>query len=108
MVFLDAGVFTFSYPELIRLHQQGQRDAMQRQLRTMLLHTLLVAVGFSIVSWFVLPYLLSWIHNPVYTLPVALSVGALCHCRERGGHGASLWAVRAAWTVRSSAATLRR
>jgi len=67
MVFLDAGVFTFSYPELIRLHQQGQRDAMQRQLRTMLLHTLLVAVGFSIVSWFVLPYLLTWIHNPVYT-----------------------------------------
>lgn len=67
LVFLDAGVFTFSYPELIRLHQQGQRDAMQRQLRTMLLHTLLVAVGFSIVSWFVLPYLLTWIHNPVYT-----------------------------------------
>lgn len=82
MVFLDAGVFTFSYPELIRLHQQGQRDAMQRQLRTMLLHALLVAVGFSIVSWFVLPYLLSWIHNPVYThylwlYPWVLSATAL-------------------------------
>jgi O-antigen/teichoic acid export membrane protein len=66
MVFLDAGVFTFSYPELIQLHQQGRHDALRQRLRAMLGHTLLLSAAFAFVSWLVLPQLLTWIRNPVY------------------------------------------
>jgi O-antigen/teichoic acid export membrane protein len=67
MVFLDAGIFAFSYPELIQLHHQGRHEALRHRLRTMLVHTLLLSAVFSLVSWAALPQLLAWIHNPVYT-----------------------------------------
>jgi len=66
MVFLDAGVFTFSYPELIRLHQQGEHAALRQRLRAMLVHTLGLSAAFAFVSWLILPELLGWIRNPVY------------------------------------------
>ena len=67
MIFLDAGVFAYAYPELIKLHQQRQYQAAQQKIKVMLVYTLVFAAGFSLVSWLLLPYLLDWISNPLYS-----------------------------------------
>jgi O-antigen/teichoic acid export membrane protein len=66
MAFLDAGVFAFAYPALIKLLHQQNHGAAKAKVRQMLVHTLVLSAGFSIFSWLALPYLLSWIGNPVY------------------------------------------
>lgn len=72
MVFLDAGIFAYAYPELIKLHQQQRNDLTQQKLRFMLASTMLLSAGFGLVSWLLLPYLLDWINNPVYTQAIGL------------------------------------
>lgn len=70
--FLDAGVFAFSYPELIKLHHS--RDAAKARLviKRMLMYTFLFSTVFSIVSWLLIPILLSWIDRPVYSNSVEI------------------------------------
>lgn len=72
MVFLDAGVFAFSYPALIRLHHQQEHAQATKLLRSVLMQTLAVAVGFAVISLLVLPYLIAWIGNPVYETETGL------------------------------------
>ena len=67
MVFLDAGVFAYAYPELIMLHQHRQYQKIQEKVKHMLGYTVLFSAGFSLISWELLPYLLGWIKNPVYS-----------------------------------------
>ena len=67
MVFLDAGVFAFAYPELIALHHQQQHAQAHRKVKQLLVYILLAAVAFSAISWLLLPYLLQWINKPLYT-----------------------------------------
>jgi O-antigen/teichoic acid export membrane protein len=72
MTFLDAGVFAYIYPELIK-HAHNQEYAVGRvKVRRMLFQTLAFSVAFGIVSWLALPYLLVWIGNPVYSNAVFL------------------------------------
>lgn len=66
MVFLDAGIFAYAYPELIRLAHEGKRALSRKLVRQMLVQTLVLCAAFAVVSWFVLPFLLDWIDNPVY------------------------------------------
>lgn len=66
LVFLDAGVFTFAYPELIGLHHGNQQAEIRRKVRGLLTYTLVASIGFSVVSWVLLPYLLQWIGKPLY------------------------------------------
>lgn len=66
MVFLEAGVFAYTYPELIRLAHEGERALIRKRVRQMLAQTLALCVAFAIASWLVLPALLDWIGNPVY------------------------------------------
>lgn len=66
LVFLDAGVFAFAYPSLIKHNNEKQYEVARRKVRIMLAQTLLLSAGFAVVSWFSLPYLLNWIGNPVY------------------------------------------
>lgn len=66
LTFLDAGVFAFGYPALIRLHLEGDTAGSRAMLRRMLVQTVLFSAGFGMLSWLVLPHLLDWIGNPVY------------------------------------------
>lgn len=66
MTFLDAGVFAFAYPALIKLFHQENHVAAKAKVRQMLLQTLVLISVFGFISWLVLPYLLAWIGNPVY------------------------------------------
>ncbi len=72
MVFLDAGVFAFAYPELIALHHQQQHAQAHRKVKQLLVYILLAAVAFSAISWLLLPYLLQWINKPLYTESIEL------------------------------------
>ncbi|WP_323019472.1 lipopolysaccharide biosynthesis protein [Pararhodobacter sp.] len=85
MTFLDAGVFAFGYPELIRLHHAGDTSEFRITLRRMLVQTIAISAVFSVLSWLALPVLLDWIGNPVYVaqrglfpfLVLAMTINAL-------------------------------
>lgn len=66
LVFLDAGVFSFGYPALIRHAQRNERQLARARLRRMLAETLLACALFAGASWVALPVLLRWVGNPVY------------------------------------------
>ncbi len=65
-VFLDAGVFSYTYPELIKHHINNERAIARAKVRAMLLQTLAISAGFSLVSWGLMPYILLWVGNPVH------------------------------------------
>lgn len=66
LAFLDAGVFTYSYPTLIKAYQSNEPRMFRNKMREMLIHTILAAVIFSVVSLALLPYLLLWLDNPIF------------------------------------------
>lgn len=66
MTFLDAGVFAFAYPALIKHHHQNEHAAAQAKVRQVFLETLLFSAAFALISWLLLPHLLGWIGNALY------------------------------------------
>lgn len=72
LAFLDAGVFAFTYPALIMLHQAQDNAAARTKVRKMLGLTVLLSAGFAVLSWFLLPFLLVWINNPIYSQAIYL------------------------------------
>lgn len=66
IAFLDAGIFAFTYPVLIKLEHQKAHAAAKAKVLQMLLQTLILSAIFSLCSWLVLPHLLGWIGNPIY------------------------------------------
>lgn len=70
--FLDAGVFAFSYPELIKLHHSRSEAKARLVIKRMLIYTLLFSIIFSVVSWLLIPILLSWIDRSVYSNSVEI------------------------------------
>jgi len=67
MTFLDAGVFAFSYPGLISAHHKQQPVLFLKNLRLLLIQTVILSVAFAIVSLLLLSFLLNWLNNPLYT-----------------------------------------
>lgn len=67
MSFLDAGVFAYGYPLLIRAFQKGDATEFRRGWQKMLRQTLGFCLLFSAGSLLVLPYLLGWIGSPFYS-----------------------------------------
>lgn len=65
-VFLDAGVFSYTYPELIKHHINNERAIARAKVRAMLFQTVIISAGFSVVSWGLMPYILLWVGNPVH------------------------------------------
>lgn len=63
---LDAGVFSFAYPRLIEAHHRKEHARFQTELRKMLLVTLVICAGFSVIAWLTIDELLRWINKPVY------------------------------------------
>lgn len=72
LAFLDAGVFSFAYPNLISMNKEKKYDAARKSVRRMLSTTLLLSIAFSIISWIILPYLLKWIDRSTYTAAIFL------------------------------------
>jgi O-antigen/teichoic acid export membrane protein len=72
LTFLDAGIFAFTYPILIKLHQSQEYGIVHKKVNQMYLLTAVLSTGFAFVSWFLLPYLLLWIDNPVYVESIDL------------------------------------
>lgn len=63
---LDAGVFSYSYPALVRLHHTGRRDEFRILLRRVGAETFTIVAVYSVAAWLALDYLLSWIGNAAY------------------------------------------
>ena len=66
LAFLDAGVFSYTYPVLIRCFQNGHTQEFKRHLSKMFVLTVATCVAFSLVSLLILPHLLQWIRNDFY------------------------------------------
>lgn len=72
MVFLDAGVFAFTYPDLIRHNHRNEPELAQALVRRALLQTIAIVAAFAVVSWIMLPMLLDWIGKPLYLTEIGL------------------------------------
>jgi len=66
LTFLDAAVFAFAYPNLIRLHYENNPQEAKKQVKLLLWQTITLSCVFAVISWLALPYLLTWIGNPLY------------------------------------------
>lgn len=66
IVFLDAGLFSFTYPELIKLYQKNHLEQAKAKMRNTFFQTIIFSVFFAALSWLSLPYILNWIDNPAY------------------------------------------
>jgi O-antigen/teichoic acid export membrane protein len=66
MAFLDAGVFSLSYPGLFSAYQKKQPALFRKNLRLLLIQTVVLTVAFAVVSLLLLSPLLVWLGNPLY------------------------------------------
>lgn len=67
MSFLDAGVFMYSYPILIKKHYAYDREGFYKELKKLTTLTISLSLFFIFSTFIVLPYLLEWIGNPIYS-----------------------------------------
>ena len=72
LTFLDAALFAFTYPALIQLHYEQKVDVAHARVKKMLGLTIIISGMFALTSWLLLPYLLLWINNPVYSSAINL------------------------------------
>lgn len=66
MSFLDAGVFSFSYPSLIAAYNRGNFSSFQRGVRRLLWQTVVLIVTFIILAWLVIEPLLIMLEKQFY------------------------------------------
>lgn len=66
MTFLDAGIFAYAYPALIKHHHNQEHAQARAKVRQVIFQTLIFSVFFAFISWMFLPYLLDWIGKSVY------------------------------------------
>lgn len=64
--FLDAGVFAFSYPKLITTYQQANSAEFRRELKRLLVQTLVLSSMFVGVALLLIDPLLHWLGKPLY------------------------------------------
>lgn len=67
MSFLDAGVFMYSYPILIKKHYEHDSEGFYKELKKLTTLTISLSLFFILGTFIVLPYLLEWIDNPIYS-----------------------------------------
>ncbi|KZE32436.1 hypothetical protein AVW16_11580 [Crenobacter luteus] len=72
MTLLDAGFISYAYPNFIKLYHQQKYGELNQSVRKLVLQTLFISAAFAIVSWLLLPYLLTWIAKPVYVKHISL------------------------------------
>lgn len=72
VLFLDAAVFSFAYPGLIRAYRAGDAADFRRGLRRLLWHTVLLTGGFAVAALLLVHPLLDVLDNPFYAGQLAL------------------------------------
>lgn len=65
--FLDAGVFSFIYPELIKAYNDGAPARFRHLVRNLLIQTILFSSSMAVMAVFLLPIGLDLIGKPVYS-----------------------------------------
>lgn len=66
MSFLDAGVFMYSYPELIRAKNEQDSKKFQKEKAKMYKQTAIACITFSILSYIFLPIIINWLDSDIY------------------------------------------
>lgn len=66
MSFLDAGVFVYSYPSLIRKYNDGDEKGFSKEMRILTKNVLLISFVFILGSFFAIPLVISWLNNHFY------------------------------------------
>lgn len=64
--FLDAGVFAFIYPTLIKSYQMQDQVAFVSGMRKLFFQTVVLSVGFVLCALIAINPLLSWLDKPLY------------------------------------------
>ena len=64
--FLDAGVFVYSYPDLINKYNQDDRDGFRKEMKKLSIVTIFVCVVFVVFCFFVMPFVLDWLDRNIY------------------------------------------
>lgn len=72
LAFLDSGVFSFAYPELIWMNQKGRLIDAKRKVKQMLWITIVLSILFVIFSLVAMPYILVWIGKELYISSIGL------------------------------------
>ena len=72
MSFLDAGVFSFTYPALISTWNQKLPEGYRKILKRMIIQTGIISFGFSAVSLVAIEYLLLWLDKTIYIEKISL------------------------------------
>ncbi len=65
--FLEAGVFAFLYPALVKHWGSKSAEAFRYTGRALLSQVVTVCIVFSAFALLILPFLLSWLDNEIYT-----------------------------------------
>lgn len=71
LAFLDAGIFSFSYPKLIKLNKNKEFALFSEKVKQTLLFTIALSVLFAVLSWLLLPVLLQWIDKETYVAAIS-------------------------------------
>lgn len=71
MSFLDAGVFVFYYPKMIKAAQEKNQAAFSQALRQMSLQVIVICILFSVISLITINPLLHWLDRALYSEYVA-------------------------------------
>jgi len=66
LAFLDAAVFSFSYPGLIEAYKNKNVESFKKNMRVMLVSVVVFSAVFSVCSLVILPHLLVWIGKDIY------------------------------------------
>lgn len=72
LAFLDSGIFSFTYPMLIKLSQKGRWADARKKVKQMLWLTVMFSLIFTLVSLTAIPHLLAWINKDIYTSVIDL------------------------------------
>lgn len=72
MAFLDAGVFMYSYPALIRKYNASDQAGFKLEMKRLWWLTVALSAIFVGVSVLALPWILRWLNHPVYVENQAL------------------------------------
>ncbi|MGB7399895.1 lipopolysaccharide biosynthesis protein [Castellaniella sp.] len=67
MTFLDAGVYSFSYPAMIRASHAGDKASFTKEVRRMVILTLVLCILFAGGGFVLLEPMLAWIGRSTYT-----------------------------------------
>lgn len=72
LAFLDAGIFSFSYPLLLKYAQENNRQNFSKQMKNMVSLTIATCLAFCVVAYLLLPYLLNWLDKEIYLSSVKI------------------------------------